>query len=589
LYLRLKQPDQAIDKLQAGLSALGDRDQRFPANAIHAYLSQAYETVGDFEKALHHHRKSVEIDQVIRNEETALKTAGVQIRYDLEEMRHEKESAERKRRLNDQFLSGISHELRTSLNGIEGMVNLLAETHPSPEQFEYINTIRLSARNLLVIVSDLFDFSRINEGIDFDNQEFKLKEQLTTLIQMFKARTDEKDLKLMLQLDRNLPDRIMGDPLRLNQILHNLLSNAVKFTEKGSVSLQVQALEAKDGKARLLFQVSDSGPGIPDEQLPYVFEKFANPEIFDAGHEGTGIGLTLVKNLVERQGGTVHVTSRVQKGSVFNVELEYPLPEGPARAPEAAGKRRVQPLDFSETRVLLVEDNKVNQFLARQLLSKMGFNVTVAGHADAAIAALKDDVFDVILMDVQMPGMTGYELSRFIREKLDPPLPDLPIIAITANVSDNEKETALAAGMVDYLPKPYSPQELLAVIMKHVPRKKAREAGTVSDLLQLMGGNREDLVELIEVFVEQTPAMNDELARRIEIGDWKKAHHTAHKLKSSLRILKSEKLSALITKIDDNTGSLKNLQSMAPLFEEYKACCEEYIALLRESLPKFRK
>ena len=589
LYIELNQPDKAVEILEDALKLSQKLKLKFPTNLIHEFLSQAFEMRGEYEKAFNHFKSSAELNKEIRNEEIALKTAGVQVKYDLDKFRTEKEQAERNSKLKDRFLSGISHELRTSLNGIEGMVNLLSETHPSPEQLEYISTIRLSANNLLVIISDLLDYSRINEGnIDFEKQEFKIKEQLTSLIQMLKAKTDEKNLKLMMHYDPQLPDHLIGDPMRLNQILLNLLNNAIKFTEKGSVELEVEKIKDDPKEISLLFKITDTGVGIAEKQLPFIFEKFANPQHFPDDNKGTGIGLSLVKNLVERQGGKVYVKSKLNKGSVFCVEISYQIAEKKSRKAALTRKSNVSPVDLTNIRVLLVEDNKVNQFLARQLLSKMGFNVTVAGNADAAISILNKEKFNVILMDVQMPGMSGYDLSRYIRNHHDS-ISTLPIIAITAYASANEKELAMQAGMTDYVTKPYSPQELLAVIMKHL--KVSEKSGTaatddlIHNLRQLMGNSPADLIELVSVFIQQTPLMNDQLQESIRSRNWEGAYHAAHKLKSSLRILKGEKLSGIISQLEDNAAQLKNLESMERLYEEYMECCNGYLKVLQNALP----
>jgi len=227
--------------------------------------------------------------------------------------------------------------------------------------------------------------------------------------------------------------------------------------------------------------------------------------------------------------------------------------------------------------------------------------VTVAGSAESALEHLKNSAFDIILMDVQMPGMSGYELSRHIRSSLPAPQNGVPIIAITAYVSPADKETALASGMVDYVTKPYSPQELLSVILKHLPRgkepasvsptgkRKAVEPELIRSLLELMGGSKTDLVDLIEVLVSQTPLMNDELQAHLAAKNWKKAFHAAHKLKSSVRILNSNELNGLIGKIEENTSSLRNLESVESLFSEYATLCNGFIERLKTALPELKK
>lgn len=602
LYFETDNLQKAAEILHEALQITDELKVKFPANIIHQFLSDVYEKDGDFQKALHHHKTYMSICREINSEEISLKTTGIQLKFDLDEIKKEKEIAEKSNQLKDQFLANISHEIRTPLNGISGMVNLLTDTHPTPEQLEYINTIRLSVNNLLVIINDLFDYSKISTGkIEFHEQEFKIKELLTGLVQMIRVKADEKNLKLSLIYDENIPDLLIGDQLRLNQVLLNLLNNAVKFTEKGSVTLEVQTLEEKNKIAKLLFIVKDTGVGISEEKLPRIFESFTRQKLSDSEKTGTGLGLTIVKHLVELQNGTISVNSKVNSGSIFKVELKFRLPVKTVRKAAVPVKSSFQPRDLSQISLLLVEDNKVNQFLAKQLLSRMGFVVDIAGSGKAALEQLAKKSFDIILMDVQMPGMNGYELCEHIRTQLTPPLNRIPIIAVTAYASTQEKQKALGLGMSDYVTKPYSPQELLTVILKYVkketPHVQKSESRNISlkdksdlakNLFLLMGGSKDDVIRLIKLFLEQVPPLNAKLDECIKKKDWDATFQTAHKLKSSIKLLKIEELSNSITNIEEYSRSLKRTGTIPKLFKNYSAVCKKYITQLKSELANLK-
>jgi signal transduction histidine kinase len=256
----------AISTLNEALQISEELQVKFPSNLIHLFLSEVYEKKGDYVKALEHFKNSTAINKEISNEEISLKAAGIQLKFDLDEMKMEKEIAQKSVKLKDQFLSNVSHEIRTPLNGILGMSNLLTDTHPTAEQLEYINTIKLSANNLLVIMNDLFDYTKINAGkMLFDQQEFKIKELLGGVVQMMKVKADEKKLQLSLVYDDHTPDLLIGDSMRLNQILLNLVNNAVKYTEKGWVTLEMKKLSQEGQEVKLLFTVSDTGTGIAEQ------------------------------------------------------------------------------------------------------------------------------------------------------------------------------------------------------------------------------------------------------------------------------------------------------------------------------------
>ncbi len=595
LYIELNEPQKAIEALQEALQISERLQVKFPTNFIHLFLSETYEKTGNYKEALEHFKKYMYICKEINNEQVSLKTLGVQLKFDLDEIKKEKEIAEKSIQLKDRFLSNISHEIRTPLNGILGMVNLMSDTRPSPEQLEYINTIRLSANNLLITINDLFDYSKINSGkIAFNKEEFKIKELLTSVLQLTKVKADEKKLQLSLSYDENTPDFLIGDPARLNQILMNVLNNAVKFTENGSIGLEMQTLEERGNHVKLLFKISDTGIGISEERLPKIFESFTQTQFDDANStSGTGLGLTIVKHLVEMQGGSISVNSTVGSGTIFKIELEFRVPEKPVKKTAVPRRSEYQPQDLSLISILLVEDNRVNQFLAKQLLSKMGFYVEIASNGKEALEQLKKRNYDAILMDVQMPGMNGYELSEHIRTQLSPPQNRIPIIALTAYASAQEKEKAMSLGMNDYITKPYSPQELLTVILKHVkmdgtPATDSKPENIIETLLSLLNRNKNDVANLIEMFLEQVPAINKELEKHIHEKNWGAAFQDAHKVKSSIKILKIPQLTEAITELEDLTRSHMKTETLAQLFQDYNKTCNEYLKVLKKELAKLK-
>jgi CheY-like chemotaxis protein len=301
------------------------------------------------------------------------------------------------------------------------------------------------------------------------------------------------------------------------------------------------------------------------------------------------------------QGGIISVNSTVNSGSIFKIELKFRVPEKSSSKNTPPSKSAFQPKDLSLISLLLVEDNKVNQFLAKQLLTKMGFGIDIAGSGKQALELLKKKNFDIILMDVQMPVMTGYELSEHIRKQLEPPVNRIPIIALTAYASIQEKEKAMSVGMNDYITKPYSPQELLSVILKYVdhkavgvsaistPVKEPAEASALMEtLFSVIGNNKEDVINLLEIFLAQVPSINTAIEKNIKEKNWEAAFQSAHKVKSSLKLLKIQKLSELITQLEERARSRSNTETIHELFNIYLKECNECLGALKDELKKLK-
>jgi CheY-like chemotaxis protein len=330
---------------------------------------------------------------------------------------------------------------------------------PRTDQVEYLNSIRFSADNLLVIINDILDYNKIEAGkIEFETIDFNLEEFTSGIINSFKIPVSEKNLKLILDSDPSLPDVVTGDKTRLAQILVNLLSNAVKFTSEGSVTLKIQRIGTKKKQVILRFEVIDTGIGIEKESIDKIFMDFVQARMDTTRkYGGTGLGLAITKKLVEMQGGKISVSSKVGKGTTFSVEMPFYFTEHreETHKPKDA---RYEPLPG--VRVLLAEDNKINQLVARQFLSRWGIEFTVVENGEEALKALEEKDFDLILMDLEMPVMDGYEATRQIRALKNPQKAAIPIMALSASAMLDIREKAKNFGMNSFVTKPFEPCEL---------------------------------------------------------------------------------------------------------------------------------
>jgi len=376
----------------------------------------------------------------------------------LEQLVKSKEAAEHGKKVKEIFLANMSHELRTPVNGVLGLTQLLRKTSLTDQQTGILELLESSSQSLLGVINDVLDISKIEAGkFNIIRSVSNLNEIVISVYKLLKFRADEKLVDLLLEIDPAVPEFLLIDYLRLNQILMNLLSNAIKFTDRGYVKLKISVLQKKNDKVELKFSVEDTGIGIPADRLSKIFDSFEQAEDDTANkYGGTGLGLAIVKKLAELKGGELTFSSQIGKGSVFNFTNWYAI----VAKPKLKNNEEDRLAPFTGVNVLVAEDNMVNQFILSKMLKDWKVNVEIVDNGRKVIEKLEQGDFDMILMDTHMPEMNGYQAAKTIRVDFDESKRSIPIISLSAAALDHEKEEAMAAGMNDVLSKPFQPHEL---------------------------------------------------------------------------------------------------------------------------------
>ncbi len=379
----------------------------------------------------------------------------------------EKEVAEATARARSEFLSTMSHEIRTPMNAVIGMSHILLQENPLETQVPNLKILKFSAENLLSLINDILDYNKLESGkLNFEQTNFNLNDTVNSITHSLKSKIRENNNQIVVNIDENVPQNVIGDPTRLAQVLNNLLSNAAKFTENGTVTLDINLQKEEEKNVLLDFAITDTGIGIPEDKLDHIFESFTQAcSSTTRKFGGTGLGLAIIKKILEHQGSAINVKSTVGEGSTFyfTVQLEK------GTAPDVSAIQEETTLkSLKGTKVLLVEDNKINQLIANRFLAKWDISYDVADNGAIALEKVQDNDYDIVLMDLQMPTMDGYTATAKIRNLQDDKYKELPIIALTASAMLEERNRVYTVGMNDYVTKPFNPSELYSAINKHV-------------------------------------------------------------------------------------------------------------------------
>jgi len=380
------------------------------------------------------------------------------------EMLDAKEQALQLSEAKEMFLSVMSHEIRTPLNAIIGMTHILLDNDPKESQLNDLNILKFSGENLLHIINDILDFTKIETGnLKFDDVAFNLHTLAGDSINSLQVNAQKKNITLSLIYDPNLPEEIIGDRTRLYQILMNLLGNSIKFTEQGQVDLHISLQNETKDLYEILFEVKDTGIGIPEDKLSYIFETFTQAKTdISRQYGGTGLGLAITKKLLKLYGSDIFVSSQEGKGSTFSFAINFKKLDG---KPYVRQPVQNMPM-FSNKKILIVDDNEINILIATRIISKWGFSIDTAYTGDEAIEMIKTKVYDLIFMDIKMPGMDGFEATQVIRSLPDPYFKNLPVIALTASSLDDEHSKFNDSGMNGHILKPFNLEELRALLAK---------------------------------------------------------------------------------------------------------------------------
>ena len=498
-----------------------------------------------------------------------------------------KQVAEDAVKTKQQFLSNMSHEIRTPLNAIIGFTSVMQKTVLTHSQQKYIDAIKISGDTLIVLINDILDLAKVDAGkLIFENIPFKIERVIDTIIQIFASDIESKNLILIKQFDCTIPAILSGDAVRLNQILLNLVSNAVKFTSQGTITLATKLFKQDKATVTITFTVTDTGIGITKTAINSIFENFQQASSQTSRmYGGTGLGLAITKQLIEKQGGKIKVTSKIAKGSVFQFQLEFQKTTS-----QVIEQKQIEfDNKLGHLRILVAEDVALNQLLISTILEEFGAQKDIVSNGQEALDLLKTNTYDLILMDLQMPIMNGYETTEYIRKTMQS---TIPIIALTADVSSEDLKKCTKSGMNDHVSKPINELDLyntISRVMSPLLNKNPIEKSstlinscTYIDLAILSDRTNSKpnlLLEMLSLYILHTPPIVEALNEGLLNKDWELIHAAAHKLIPTFAIMGiNQKYAEIAKRVVNYTTSKKQLNRVPKLVNELILICKLAVA-----------
>jgi PAS domain S-box-containing protein len=513
-----------------------------------------------------------------------------------------KAAAEAASRAKSEFLSNMSHEIRTPMNAIMGLTDLLIAQNADNPEYEKLNAIKYSAENLLRIINEILDFSKIDAGkMIIEEAPFDLQELVNELVRSLEPSAKNKGLAFSANIAEDVPLKLTGDRVRLSQILTNLASNAIKFTNFGSVVVNINTVSRAPEKVSLSLEVADTGIGIPKEKIETVFDSFTQAHS-NLKYGGTGLGLTITKRLVEMQAGNVSVASKPGIGSTFTVVIPYKITSGDA---STEGPQKLTHIpDFKGVRVLVVEDNQMNRFLAGQILDTWNVEVDMAEDGLEAIKKMEENTYNLVLMDLQMPRMDGFEATEYIRNKMPEPVSQTPIVVLTADVMPETREKALQLGISRFITKPFKQPDLYNAIVEITGVKdnfttldtpsvqkpivgKAKndvqmEKPDLDYLKKLINNDERALKQLVGIYQTALPVDMDVFLGNYNEQKWSELGKIAHKMKSSFANLGMGSTASALLQIEKPCKQGEPPDNLGELVEHVKMAFSETIKTLKK-------
>lgn len=506
----------------------------------------------------------------------------------------------------EMLIATVSHEIRTPLSGIVGFTDLLRESELSEEQRYQVNAIQSASKALMDIINELLEYSKLSAGLElFEEVDFNFYGIIQDVVYLCKTLMLGKEAKLEVEIDPDIPKDLLGDPSKLSQVLLNLLGNSIKFVEKGRILLRVSCLHERKDEVLLQFEIADTGIGISEYDLKHIWNSFkqAKHHTFSK-FGGTGLGLSIVKQIVQKLGGDIQVQSRLGQGTTFTFKLPYK--KGKSTDNTAKTGITLSPEKVSGMRILVFEDNVMNQRLIEQRLQSWGCQAYITENASYGLRILETKVIDLVLMDLKMPVMNGFEVTRIIRGHQETAISEVPVIALTADFTAEDKVACDQNGINDYILKPYTPEELLQKIMVNKKPEQRTTAvmqepqcdaqlGTSTeslDLSQVLNrecmGDIAMLEELVGLYHNNALEFIGKVKLHLKAENYDKVAFAAHKIKCGLKMLKTYQLCTLVEELHELAREERNPGRINDLYDQFVMGYTQVEKQLNEALEELK-